>query len=83
MNHSDNMNTSSMPHQSSDSEAISTVSSMRPKSKSVYIEAALACSNALIDWLFTDRLFKMSPEIAEIRKIKHQLYQGGKLNLLI
>ena len=49
---------------------------LRPKNKSVAIQAALTCSNALIDTLFTDRLFKMSPEIESVRKLKVHLYQG-------
>ena len=48
---------------------------LRPKNKNASIRAALACSNALID-KFTDRLFKMNPDIETMRKLKVHLYQG-------
>ena len=48
---------------------------LRPKTKNASIRAALACSNALIN-KFTDRLFKMNPDIETMRKLKVHLYQG-------
>ena len=53
---------------------------LRPKNKGAAIQAALTCSNALIDTLFTDRLFKMSPEIESVRKLKVHLYQGDHIS---
>ena len=49
---------------------------LRPKTKNAGMMAALACSNILIDECFTDRLFKMSPDIESVRNLKKQLYQG-------
>ena len=53
---------------------------LRAKSKDAAIQAALTCSNALINSFFTDRLFKMSPEIESVRKLKVHLYQGVDMN---
>ena len=56
---------------------------LRPRNKNAAIHAVLTCSNALVDTLFTDRLFKMSPEIESVRKLKVHLYQGDYINHIL